>query len=156
MSRESAWNPGVLVSPVPDGNTDAVLGLNTGADGVAVVGGLLGELRIGRGQVHTNVKFRDGNLNSVGSVTGHDLLLVVLAGGAADDEVSLETNSVDLGTVGLNKLDNSSGTGGLGAGVLNVVIIVVEFDSRVHTSSSGKGDGEVGRADGVIPNTLAI
>lgn len=70
--------------------------------------------------------------------------------------MSLETNTVDLGAVGLDQLDDSLSTGGLGAGVFDVVVVVVELDGRVGGGSGGKCDGEVGFANGVVPDTGAV
>jgi hypothetical protein len=70
--------------------------------------------------------------------------------------VSLETDSVDLDAVGLDQLDNLESTGGLGAGVFDVVVVVVELDRRVCGGSGGKCDGEVGFANGVVPQTGAV
>jgi hypothetical protein len=70
--------------------------------------------------------------------------------------VSLETDSVDLDAVGLDQLDNFKSTGGLGTGVFDVVVVVVELDGRVCSGRGGKCDGEVGLADGVVPDTGAI
>jgi hypothetical protein len=43
LTRESPRNPGILVSPIPDGNTHAALGIDTSTDGGGVVSRLLGE-----------------------------------------------------------------------------------------------------------------
>ena len=79
------------------------------------------------------------------------------AGGLADDEVGLEAGAVDADPLGFDAGDDLLGGGGLGAGVLDVVVVVVELDGgRSGFGGRGEGDGEVGGADGVVPDVRAV
>jgi hypothetical protein len=70
--------------------------------------------------------------------------------------VRLETNTVDLDVSSLETLDKVLGSSGLGAGILNVVVIVVELDLEVVLLDCSRGGSEcnvdVVRADGVEPD----
>jgi hypothetical protein len=68
----------------------------------------------------------------------------------------LKTNTIDLGTVLLNELDDSLGTCCLGAGGFNVIVVVVELNSRVCGGGGGKCNWNVGLADGLVEDTGAV
>lgn len=68
LSRESTRNPGVLVSPIPDGDAHTAAGVHTGADSVAVVRRLLGEQSIGGGECHSDIELGNGNFHAQSGV----------------------------------------------------------------------------------------
>lgn len=70
--------------------------------------------------------------------------------------MSLQADSVDLDSVGLDKLDNFECTGGLGAGVLDVVVVVVEFDSWIGGRGGCECDWDIGFSNGLVPQTRAV
>lgn len=73
-----------------------------------------------------------------------------------DDEVALQTHTVNLGPVGLHLLDERYGVGGLGAGVLDVVVIVVQLGARVGSGGRREGQGDVVEAHGVVEDVGAV
>jgi hypothetical protein len=70
--------------------------------------------------------------------------------------VSLQADSVDLDSVGFDKLDNVECTGGLGARVLDVVVVVVEFDTWVGGRGGCECNGNIGFSNGLVPQTRAV
>jgi hypothetical protein len=74
----------------------------------------------------------------------------------ADNEVSLETHTIDLITVLLDQLDNSESTIELGAGVLDVVIIVVQLSTGVSCCSRCEGNGDVCFADSLVKDIATV
>lgn len=70
--------------------------------------------------------------------------------------MGLETHAVDLCAVRLDQLDDSLGTGGLGTTVFDVVVVVVELNSGVDGGGGGECNGDVGLANGLVPDALAV
>ena len=76
----------------------------------------------------------------------------------------LKAYAVDGDVVGFEGGDKSSGGAGFGRGGFDIVVVVVEFWFRggagrdVGESGRGEleGEGDVGRADGVVEDTLAV
>ncbi len=62
--------------------------------------------------------------------------------------MALQTNSINLHTIRLNKLDDSTGTFGFRFSVFEVVVIIVELCVWVGGSSKPECDWEVCNADG--------
>jgi hypothetical protein len=126
LTRESAWDPRVQIGIVPNRDADTVLDSQACADRVDIIGGLLSIAgSCGREGAETDVDFGIGNLDAEG---GEALEVGCLAGevwGLADDEVALETDAVDLDATGFEGLHDLLCGGCLGAGVLDVVVIVV-------------------------------
>lgn len=144
LAGESAGDPGVQVSEVPDGDADAAVGGEAGADDVDVVGGLLLVARGGgREGREAHVDFGVGDLDAERREALEVGGLVREGGGLADDEVALESDAVNLDVAGLEGLDDVPGGGGFGARVLDVVVIVVQLDVGVVESSSLECDGDV-------------
>lgn len=156
LAGESAGNPGVLVGPVPDGESHTLGGLDTGLDQVLEVGRLLGKLRVGGGSRHANVDLGVGHFDAERGVGFQGAGQVVLAGGVSNREVALETNTVDLDAVRLDQLDNLQGARGLVASPFNVVIVVVELHVGVGGGSGGKGNRKIGFTDGLVEDVLAV
>jgi hypothetical protein len=57
--------------------------------------------------------------------------------------MGLEADAVDLDAAGLERLDDVLGCGGLGPGVLDVVIVVVQLDIRIVQNCSLERDGDI-------------
>lgn len=70
--------------------------------------------------------------------------------------MALETNTVDLDAARFEGGDEVCGSGGFGAGIVDVVIIVVELDVWVIKGGSLKGDGDVLGADGVVEDIRSV
>lgn len=70
--------------------------------------------------------------------------------------MSLETDAVDLDTVGLDESEDAGSTVGLGTVVLKIVIVVVEVSVGVDLRSELEGKWNVGFTNGVVENGLAI
>lgn len=156
LSRESAGDPGVFIRPIPDGNADAVLCCNTGCHGTRVVCLLLRKKGVCRWKRHANIKLSNGNLNSEGSICSHGASLRALTGRASYNEVGLQTDAVDFDSVRFNELHDVQGTCCLGARILDIVVVVIEFHVWVCRCRCRKGNWEVGRADRCVPDTFAV
>ena len=151
LAREGRWDPRIRICEVPDGDTDAAVDAETGVDGVSVVDTLLGEPGGGGGErAEADVEFGVGDFDiesgegfEGGSEGG-------FAGGGADDEVGLETDTVDFDTAGLERLNEVEGSGCLCTGRLDVVIVVVELDIWVVESCGFECDWDIFRTNGVI------
>ena len=110
--------------------------------------------------VGADVELGDGNVNVESGESVHVLDLGSSGWGLADDEVGLETNTVDLDTLSLDGLDQVLGRGGLVAWVLDVVVVVIELDLKVVGLDGGLGGAEsgekvVGTGD-VVPDVLTV
>lgn len=66
-------------------------------------------------------------------------------------QVRLGADAVDGLAVGLDELDDAAGAGGFGA-LLDVVVVVEELGVRGVLFGEAEGHGEVGFADGVVPD----
>lgn len=111
-----------LVIEVPDGDTDTAIDLQASTDDGGVVHGLLldGGVVGGHGRV-ADIELGIGNLDALGSELLEDRGQVVRARDLSDDEVALETDTVDLHTGALDEIHNREGFGQLGVCVLNVL-----------------------------------
>jgi hypothetical protein len=68
----------------------------------------------------------------------------------------LQANAVDFGTSGLERLDEVERGGGFGAGVFDVVVVVVGLYGGVGGGCGLVGNGDVFRADGVVEDVGTI
>lgn len=126
LAGERLRDPRVLVGEAPDGDADAAGDVQAGADDVGEVV-TLGDEGGGGGRERrvADVELGIGDFDvESGEALEH--------GGerrarrrAADDQVRLETDTVDGGAGGLDDLDDLDGTVGLGLVVLEVVVVVV-------------------------------
>jgi hypothetical protein len=150
LSGESARDPGVFVDEVPNSNSDAAVHGKTGGNNACIVGGLLSESGAVFGEsAESDVQLGVGGFDSLGGVALKDGDEVRVAGRAADDEMGLETDTVDLDSAGLEGGDEVCSGSGFGTGVLDVVVVVVELDVWVVESSGLESDGDVFGSDGV-------
>lgn len=70
--------------------------------------------------------------------------------------MALQADAVNASAVGLNKLDNAGGALGLLGAVLEVVVVVEEAGVRVGGLGVLEGDGDVGLADGLEEDVIAV
>lgn len=157
LTGEGAGDPGVLVCEIPDSDTDAVICGEACSDGVHVVSSLLlvtrsGGREGGEADVNLGVGYLDSECGE-GLEIGN---LRVEIWGLADDEMSLETNSINLDVASLKRLDNIQGGCGFGTRVLDVVIVVVQLDIRIVLSSCLECNGDVLRANLDIISLLSL
>lgn len=151
-----ARKKGDLYAPHRDANTGTRSKTSTRHG--AIVGGLLRQAGRRRRQAgEADIELGVGDLDAQRG-KGVDLREQRRgAGRLADDEVALQTDAVDAGAaVGLDLLDEGDGVGGLGAGVLDVVVIVVELGGRVGGGGGGKGQGDVLEAQGGVEDVGAV
>jgi len=157
---EGTWNPRVGVVKVPDGDTDAAGDVVARGDGRRVVEDLLLLGRESGWGGGADVELGDGDVDAERGEGVHVLDLGRGRWGLADDEVGLETDSVDLDAGGLNRLDEVLGRGGLVAWVLDVVVVVVELSGEVVGLDGSLGGAESGvevvSTGGVVPDVLAV
>lgn len=70
--------------------------------------------------------------------------------------VTLQTDTVDAKTVGLDESGDALGTLGLGVAVLEVVVVVVELSGGVCCQGHAEGDGDVGLANDTEEDTVTV
>ena len=126
LAREGFGNPGVLVGEGPDGHADAADGVEAAADDTGVVVALSDESRGRGGQARVaDVELGKGDLEAKGGEALQDSGDAAPAGGAADNQMALEANTVDGSASSLDDLDQLDGLVSLSAVVLQVVVVVV-------------------------------
>jgi hypothetical protein len=183
LTGECAGNPRILVrntlrrKPVselrrkknfgrksyPECDSNASLDQHARSDNASVAIGLLGQFCRSRRRWHADVKLRVRDIDAQGShvcesgnknVHGrgdHGLRV-----GRLTNHVALETNTIDLHTVGLNELDNSDSSLHLSAGIFEVVVVVEKLGVRVGGGSSAESNRDVSFTNDVIENVLAV
>lgn len=70
--------------------------------------------------------------------------------------MALQADAVDARTVGLDKLDDAGSALSLLGAVLEVVVVVEEAGVRVGCLGVLEGDGDVGLADGLEEDVVAV
>lgn len=146
-----------LVIKIPDRDAHAPIDLQAGVDDAYVVGGLLLCLGVGRGQgLVADVDLGIGNFDALGDELLEDRSKIGGVGGVSHDEMALETNTIDPHAGSLNKVDNSQGSRGLGARVLDVVVVVVEFHVSIGSGRRSEGNGDVVFADGFVEDVVPV
>lgn len=126
VALKDTWDPAVLVSDAPDGNTNTALNIETRSNNIGILVTLSLQLssRGGNGLV-ADIKLSVGNLDIKSSEALEHGDELRARGGLADDEMALETNTVNGSTGLLDDLDKLDGTVGLLAVLLEVVVVVV-------------------------------
>ena len=142
-----ALSPGLAVGNTPLGDTDAVLGLDTGVDDLDVGSGVgTGEIELGHGAL--------GGSGADGLEGGGDVVGVVEGAGLA--EMGLGTDTVDGDAGGDPLLDVGDETGGLGVGGrVQVVVVDVELGVGVGSAGGLEGDTDVVLAENLHEDVLA-
>lgn len=70
--------------------------------------------------------------------------------------MALQADAIDAGAVGLDQLDDAGGALGLVRAVLEVVVVVEKAGVWVGGLGVLEGDGDVGLADGLEEDVVAI
>lgn len=135
------------------------MGVETGTDEVGKVCCLLLEVVLrgrGRGCLHAHIHLgvRDDHVQS--RIRRQSTSQILARRRLADGEVSLETDTVDTGTRGLHETDQPVGCGGLGAGVLDAVVVVVQLGGRVCCCGCGKGYGDICFSYGLVEDVGTV
>jgi hypothetical protein len=149
VTLEDTGDPAVLVGDTPDGNTNTALGVETSADNIGILITLSLELSGGSGDgLMADVKLGDGDLNveiSEALESGSELRA---RRSLADDQMALETNTIDGGALLLEKLDKLDSLVSLGTVLLKVVVVVVPKWSDPFISR-GEGGLQLGSGIGL-------
>lgn len=119
-------DPVVFVDVAPDGDADAAGDVQAGADHVGIVITLLGEGGGGGGdRLVRDVELGVGDFDAESGEALEEVGHGGARGRAADLHMGLETDTVNGGAGGFDELDELEGPFGLGAVVLEVVVVVV-------------------------------
>ena len=150
LTGEGLGNPRVLVCPVPNGDSYATSDTLAGAYDSCVVRLLLLEQSGRRRKLHANVELCNGNLDT----SGGKALKILLDSGweLADNKVALEANAVERDILRLEGFNEVEHCGRLRAGALDVVVVDVEFRTRIRSTRSVESNLDVGSAEGVVEN----
>jgi hypothetical protein len=130
-----AASPRLAVGNTPLGDTNTVLGLDTGVDNLDVAGGIgTGKIKLGHCAL--------GGSSADGLESSRNVVRVVEGAGLA--EMGLGTNTVDGDAGGDPLLNVRDETGGLGVGGrVEVVVVDVELGVGVGSASGLKGNTDV-------------
>lgn len=142
-----------LVTEVPDGDTNATLDRHALLDDSRVVGLLLVERVRRRRQRHADIELSDGDFKTEGGELVHDRRHA--RGDLTDDEVALETDTVELHAGVKHRFGEVEESSSLCTGVLIVVLVDVELGSGIGGRCSLESDVDVCRAKGVVENIRA-
>jgi hypothetical protein len=143
LARESLRNPRVLVRHTPDSDTNAAGDIEARAHDVGVVISLGGEGgRRGRKAGVADVELGIGDLEAEGREATEGGGEVGAGWRAADDEMALETDAVDGGAGILDDGDGFVDAIGLGAVVLEVVVVVVPWRDQYAVRNMGVKEEE--------------
>jgi len=121
--------PTNLVGPVPDSDTDASLdGLASGDDGLIILLLLCKRRGVGRSR-HANVQLGDSDVDAKLG----ERLDVLLDGSrhCADNEMALNTNTIDRSVLGLEALHEVEHSGRLVAKTFDVVVVDLERVTKI-------------------------
>jgi hypothetical protein len=171
IALEDTGDPAVLISDAPDGNTNTALNIETRSNNVGIVV-TLNLLLSGRGgnRLVADIKLSVGNLNIKSSEALEHGDELRARGGLADDEMALETNTVDGSTGLLDDLDKLDGAVGLLAVLLEVIVVVVpgtirqilvntmrnlQLGRRVSLPGSLERNGEVVSSKSLVKDTVS-
>jgi hypothetical protein len=120
VTSEDAGDPAVLVSVIPDGDTNALGHVETAADQVAKVRVLFGESRrVGWEGFVANIELGVCNFDAEISVGLEKVGKIRTAGSLVDDHVGLETDTVNLDATSLEVGDDCAGCSSFGTVVLH-------------------------------------
>lgn len=145
-----------LTIKVPQRNTHTTVHIRARRNRTIIISNLLRLSRSIRRQVQPHVQLRDGNVHAQANKRIHVGLLICLSGGLPYNKMRLEAHAIDLNPTSLKLRDELLGYRGFVAGVLNVVIVVVQLHAQVIVGDGLrgglKGEEEVLGANGVVPN----
>jgi len=95
LSCEHSWYPGEWIIKIPNSNSDTRLLLHASIDRRRIIDCLLCEIRGGLGFIETDVEFSVSDLETHVSEELDVLDLIVEGGCLADDEVALQTDTIN-------------------------------------------------------------
>lgn len=97
LTAKRGRDPGILVCEIPDGDTHAAINAEASIDGVSVVNSLLGEPGGGWWETaETDIEFSVCHFDIESREGFEGCGERGFAGGCADDEVSLKTDTINL------------------------------------------------------------
>lgn len=142
---------------IPHCDLYALFDLHISPHAHLIIDTLLGQIRRIRRLKQANIQLRDGDLDTHLHKGLHIRHLCVETRGLADDEVRFESHPIDADPVILEELhDFLTREIGSRAGVLDVVVIVVELGGRVGHSGRAVGDPDVFRSEDLETGVVAI
>ncbi|KAI6763855.1 hypothetical protein HG530_007644 [Fusarium avenaceum] len=154
VALKDTGDPAVLISDAPDSNTNTALNIETRSNNVGVLVTLSLQLssRGGNGLV-ADIKLGVGDLDIKSSEALEHGDELRTRGGLADNEMALETNTINGSTGLLDDLDKLDGTVGLLAVLLEIVVVVL--GGGVGLPGSLEGDGEVVSSKSLVKDTVS-
>jgi len=102
-----------------------------------------------------DVDFGVRNLDAEGSEAAEHSSQVATARGAANNQVALEADTIDGSASVLDDAHQLERPVGLGAVVLEVVVVVVELSAGVSGAGGAEGDSKVVGAEGAVEDGVA-
>lgn len=163
LTRESSRNPRVLVRDTPDSDTNTSLNIHARANHASVSSSVSVQLLLVSRSVHADIKLSVSNIDvELGEAVknrgelGARRSRCVLSGSALAGHVSLKTNTVNAKTVGLDELGDANSTLSLGTTVLKVVVVVVEFGSRVGSKSHAESNRNESFTNDAVENAVTV
>lgn len=145
-----------LTIKIPHRNPHTSLHIRTRCHRAIVIRNLLRLCRRIRWQIQPHIQLRNRHIDPQRHKRIHVSLLVRLARRLANDKVRLEPDAVDLAPAVLQLRDKALGGGGLVARILDVVVVVVQFDAQVvrldGLRGGFEGEEEVRGPNGVVPD----
>lgn len=161
MAGEGLRHPRILVSPVPDGDTNAALECHACGNDRGVVLLLLLEQSRCRGEGHADVELGEGDLNAECDKCSPVGLVISGRVDFANDQMSLNTDTVDGHVLCLQGRDEVLQRGRLGTSALDVVVVDVELGGRIGRASRVERDGDIRGPESVVedvrtPSTIIV
>src|SRR5690606_35229578 len=153
FTREGVGHPGALVVDTPDGDTDAAGHREAGVDHGLVVAGLLLELVLVGRHLHADVQLGDGHVQAEVS----EPLDVLLERGRhlADDQVGLDTDTVDRHTVAEQVDHQVVEAVALSVDAFDVVVVDVQLGVGVDLVRLAERVGDVVATHAAVPDRVA-
>lgn len=155
---EDRGNPGVLVGVVPDADANTLGDVEASTNNADVVGGLLFlSGGIGGDALVADVELGVGDLGDTGVDVGLENGAQGRAGAsAADDQMGLKTDTIDLGTGILDALDDVENLLLLVASQLDVVVVVVKLGISISRGGGLERDGNEVSTEDLVEDTVAV
>ena len=163
LTRESTGDPRVLVRNTPDSDTNTSLNIHARANHAGVSSSVGVQLLLISRSVHADIKLSVSNIDvELGEAVenrgelGARRSRCVLSRSALAGHVSLETDTVNAKTVGLDQLGDANGTLGLGTTVLKVVVVVVQLGGRVGSQSHAESNRNESFTNDAVENAVTV
>ena len=153
LTSEGSRYPRELVREVPHRDADTLRDSLACGDYCLVVGLLLLEKRGRLRKRHPHIQLGDRDFDTESSEFAH--VFFQGRGNLSDDEVRLETDTVEGNVRGLEALDEILHGSRLCAWALDVVVVDVELGVWVGKVRGMQRERDVGGVEGVVPDRLA-